>query len=345
MKKILFCGGGSAGHVIPNIALIDELKSSYECMYIGTNGIEKSICEQNSVEFYECSAVKFARGKIIKNLAIPFKLYKSVKSADRLLKEIKPDLIFSKGGFACVPPVLAAKKYRVPVITHESDTYAGLANKFIAKRCKKVLTSFPSAARQFKNGICTGSPMRLNIFNRNGYEARKLFGLDMRPTLVVLGGGSGSKIINENVRKIAPLLCKDYNILHVCGKGNLLDTNIYGYKQIEFATDMGQIYACADAAVSRCGSNTAFELIALKIPTLFIPLQNGASRGDQVKNGEYFKGLGLCRILTESELNENSLYSNVTKLFSDRKLKAALDKSEVKRGNEMIIREIINTIQ
>ena len=340
MKKVMFCGGGSAGHVIPNIAVIESLGNSVESCYMGTDGIEKGICQRNGVEFYECSAAKLVRGKILCNLALPFKLYKSVKDAGKIIDEVKPDLIFCKGGYACVPPALAAKKRNIPVITHESDVSAGLANKFIAKRCKRVLTSFPSTARNFETGVCTGTPMRSNLFGRNKVEAREKFGLDMRPTIVILGGGSGSKIINENVRKIAGRVCKDYNILHICGKGNAVDANIYGYKQVEFTDDMGLVYACADGAVSRCGSNTANELIALKIPTLFIPLENKRSRGDQVKNAEYFNALGLCRVLRESDLNAQSLLAGIYELLADRKLKTALTASAVKCGNDKIVKEI-----
>lgn len=345
MKTILFCGGGSAGHVIPNIALIEELKENFKCVYIGTDGIEKDICAQNNVEFYKCNTPKLVRGKILVNLKLPFKLIKSVKQTDELLDIIKPDLIFSKGGYACVPVVLSAKKRKIAVITHESDLQPGLATKFIARRCNKVLTSFPQTAKKFGNGIYSGSPMRKNLFNAERAKALEHFGLDFRPTVVVLGGGSGSKIINENIRKIAGKICKDYNILHLCGKNNIVATSIYGYKQIEFAKDMGLVYACADAAVSRCGSNTAFELMALKIPTLFIPLANSASRGDQIDNAEYFKEKGLCSVLNEKMLTPENLYNAVLSIINDRKIKAALGKSDFKCGNELIKTEIIRTLR
>lgn len=345
MKKIMFCGGGSAGHVIPNIAVMEVLNGIYELCYLGTDGIEKRICAENKVQFYECSAVKFVRGKILCNLALPFKLFKSVKEAGKIIDEVKPDLIFCKGGYACVPPALAAKKRNIPVITHESDVSAGLANKFIAKRCEKVLTTFPSTAKKFDRGICTGTPMRGCLFGRNRSEAHARFGLDMRPTLVVLGGGSGSKKINAHIRNIAPKVCKDFNILHVCGKGNMKDTNIYGYKQVEFTNDMGLVYACADGAVSRCGSNTANELIALKIPTLFIPLENRRSRGDQLKNAEFFQGQGLCRVLSEKELTDLKLLEGIYRLFGDKNLKKALDRCQVKCGNDRIIKEITASLR
>ncbi len=340
MKKIMFCGGGSAGHVIPNIAIIEQIKNNYSISYIGTGGIEESICRENKIEFYKYEAVKLVRGKILCNLAIPFKLIKSIKQAGKIIDKVKPDLVFCKGGYVCMPPAFAAHKRGIPVITHESDLSAGLANKIIARKCKKVLTSFPSTAKDFKNGVYTGTPMRNCIFNRDRNESKRFFGLDERPTVIVFGGGSGSKIINENLRKAVFELCKTFNILHICGKGNVSDTNINGYKQIEFTNDMGLVYACADSAVARCGSNSANELIALKIPTLFIPLQNSSSRGDQIKNAEYFYNAGLCRILSEKDLTADTLKREITKLTQDNKLKTALETCTVKRGNEKIINVI-----
>lgn len=344
MKKILFCGGGSAGHVIPNLAIIEEL-TGFDCMYLGTDGIEKSICEKNRVKFYQCNAVKVIRGKFFCNLLLPFKLFKSVRDAGKILDTIKPDLLFCKGGYVCVPPALAAYRKNIPVITHESDISAGLANKFIAGKCEKVLTTFPSTAQRFHHGICTGTPMRKNLFGRNPTVAREKFGLDMRPTIIVSGGGSGSVKINKHIRKIAPKICKDFNILHLCGKGNFVDCNIYGYRQIEFADDMGMVYACADAAISRCGSNAANELIALKIPTLFIPLENRRSRGDQVSNAKYFQSEGLCTILRENELTDDVLLQAVYALIHNDKLKTALSGSTIKCGNEKIVKEIKATLQ
>ena len=345
MKKIMFCGGGSAGHVIPNVAIIEQLKGITECVYLGTNGIEKKICADNNIKFYEAEAVKLVRGKILCNLALPFKLIKSIKQAKKILEDIKPDLVFCKGGYVCVPPAIAASKLGIPVITHESDISAGLANKFIAKRCEKVLTSFPQTAKSFDRGIYTGTPMRNSLFDRNRAKAREKFNLDMRPTVLVTGGGNGSEKINNAVRNIAPKLCKDYNIIHLCGKGKAVPLSVYGYKQIEFESDMGLVYSCTDVAVSRCGSNTANELIALKIPSLFIPLENKRSRGDQVKNAEYFKNKKLCRVLKESELTEQKLIENIYALLNDTKLKKALDETSVKCGNEKILKEIINTLK
>lgn len=344
MKKILFCGGGSAGHVIPNVAVIEDLDESFRAVYLGTDGIEKRICKENGIDFIEYEAVKLVRGKFLCNLKIPFKLIKSISVAGKIIDEIKPDLVFTKGGYASIPPAVAASRRGIPVITHESDVSAGLANKLIAKRCKKVLTTFPSTALKFKNGVCTGSPMRKKLFSGNKIAALKHFGLDMRPTLLVLGGGSGSDIINEGIRQIATVICRSFNILHVCGKGKKTALDLYGYKQIEFTNEMNLIYAAADAAVSRCGSNAANELITMKIPTLFIPLENKISRGDQVKNAEFFKALGLCRILHETELSDGALMKEIYNLFNDSELKKTLAESSVKCGNENILNEIKEVI-
>ncbi len=340
----MFCGGGSAGHVIPNIAIYERLSNSYDVTYIGTDGIEKRICGDFGIKFYEFNGVKLVRGKVFCNLAIPFKLLKSVKQCGAILESVKPDLLFCKGGYASLPPALAAAKAGIPVLTHESDLTAGIANKIIASKSEKILTSFPSTAERFKNGVCTGSPMRETLFNRDSIKARAALGLDNRPTVLVFGGGSGSKIINDSLREILFRLCRQFNVLHVCGRGNAVESNVYGYRQIEFTDDMGEVYACADYAVARCGSNSAHELIALKIPTLFIPLDNGASRGDQIKNARYFEGAGLCRVLAEKELSAQTLYNGIVGLAADEKLKTALQKSNLKCGNDSIINEIERVI-
>lgn len=340
MKKITFCGGGSAGHVMPNIAIYECIADKYDVSYLGTGGIEKSICKNFGIKFYEFEGVKLVRGKILCNLSIPFKLIKSVNQCKKILQKLKPDLLFCKGGYASLPPAFAASKLGIPVITHESDITAGLANKLIAGKSELVLTSFPSTALEFKNGLHAGSPMRNNLFNRDKLASRKVFGLDERPTVLVFGGGSGSKAINDCLRKSVFDLCKKFNVLHICGKGNAVEASVYGYKQIEFCNDMGASYACADYAVARCGSNSAFELLALKIPTLFIPLDNGSSRGDQVKNAEYFYGLNICKVLWEKDLSPDTLMNAVEELSGDEKIKTALGSLNTECGNDKIIYEI-----
>lgn len=344
MKKIVFCGGGSAGHVIPNIALYEDLKDKYDTSYLGTPAIEKQICKSFGVPFCEFEGVKLVRGKILCNLSIPFKLIKSYRRCKEILSRLRPNLLFCKGGYVCLPAAYAAANLGIPVITHESDMTAGLTNKLIARKCKRVLTTFPQTAKSFKNGVYTGSPMRKILFGRDKLAAKEQLGLDLRPAILVFGGGSGSEKINRTLREIVLNLCNKYNVIHLCGKGKAVNCSVNGYKQIEFCNDMGLIYACADYAVARCGSNSATELIALKIPTLFIPLENG-SRGDQIVNARYFKSEGLCRVLNEEELTAQTLRTSIDELIADDKLKAALAVSHVKCGNnniELEIERIIN---
>lgn len=341
----MFCGGGSAGHVIPNIALCDQLKDTYELCYMGTDAIERDISQSNGIDFYEFDGVKLVRGKFFCNLAIPFKLARSKKQCLDILQKQKPDLLFCKGGYVSLPAACAAAKLGIPVLTHESDISLGLANKLIARKCRRVLTAFPSTSKKLKNGVYTGTPIRRSLLNRDKIAAKREYGFDLRPTVIIFGGGSGAQVINETVRKAAPELCQHYNILHVCGKGNLTFANIRGYEQREFIEDMGQAYAAADYAVARCGANSASELIALKIPTLFIPLENKRTRGDQLCNAEYFANRGLCHILREKMLDTTNLIDGIKTLVDDAELKNALKENSFKRGNERIIDEIKAALQ
>lgn len=336
----MFCGGGSAGHVTPNLAICDELKGKAEISYLGTGGIEKELCKKAGIKFTEYDAVKLVRGRFFCNLAIPFRLAAAIRQCKDILRQEKPDLLFCKGGYVSLAPAIAASRLKIPVLTHESDISAGLANRLIARRCQRVLTTFPVTASRFKNGVCTGSPMRSSLFGRNRSECKRRLGLDMRPTILFFGGGSGSGKINECLSARLSELCRKYNIIHLCGRGNARECNIRGYIQLEFADDMGLIYAACDYAVARCGSNSANELISLRIPTLFIPLENSASRGDQVENAEYFKSAGLCRVLREGELTPQRLSEEVDALVADEKLKAALGRFVPKCGNANILREI-----
>lgn len=340
MKKIMFCGGGSAGHVIPNLALCEDLNGKAELCYIGTDAIENELCKKAGIRFIEFKAVKLVRGKILCNLKIPCAMHRSISQCRKILSEEKPDLLFCKGGYVSLAPAIAAHKLNIPVITHESDLTPGLANRLIASKCESFLTTFPSTADKFANGVCTGSPMRSSLFNVNKASCKRKICPDLRPTILVFGGGSGSASINACLRSALPHITQNYNVIHLCGKGNAVDSNIRGYVQLEFADDMACIYGAADYAVSRCGSNSANELIALRIPTLFIPLCNSASRGDQVENAQYFRSLGLCRILDEDELTAENLHKEIENLTRDDKLKAALENYIPLRGNKNILKEI-----
>lgn len=344
MKKILFTGGGSAGHVLPNVALMEDLlaQGNTELCYIGTNGIEKSLISPLKIPFHTIECPKLIRGGGFKslrnNLKIPYAFLKAKKQAEEGLKEFRPDVVFSKGGYVSLPVVWAAKKLKIPCYTHESDFSAGLANKLAAKKCKAVFTSFPETAKRFKNGVYSGAPIRSSLLHADKARTKKEFSIpDGIPVLLVFGGGSGSKVINDCLRAALKTLTKKYFVLHVCGKGNLIDSNIKNYRQTEFISYMGGSYACADVVISRAGAGTLFELLALKKPALLIPLE-GQTRGDQKENAEYFLNRGLCHVLPQKSLdNPTALIDTVNGVFHDVRLKENLQNSMFTCGNSIIL--------
>lgn len=341
MKHLVLTGGGSAGHAVPNAALIPALSERYELSYIGTDGIEKRIIAPYKIPYCTIKCAKFVRGLSLSNLSIPFRFYKSVKEAERGLKALKADGVFSKGGYVALPIVFAAKKLGLPVLSHESDLSPGLANKIIAKKCRAVLTSFPETAKRLKNGKYTGAPMRQALFGADKAAALAKYGFSgQKPVLLVLGGGSGSKTVNEALRANLFALTEKFDVLHLCGRGNAVQSNARGYVQREYEEDMPSAYAAADIALSRAGAGAAFELIALKKPTLFVPLENKRTRGDQAENAVYFEARGLAKVLREKDLTPASLHSALFSLAEDEALKKALGESDITSGNAAILAEI-----
>lgn len=341
MKKIVFAGGGTAGHIMPNIALIDELKSEFECVYVGTNGMEKDICAARNIPFFEIDAVKVRRDAFIKNFAVPFKLARSVSGAKKLLKSIAPDLVFSKGGYAALPVALAARSCKARLLVHESDLSAGLVTKLTAKRAEKSLFSFEPCAAKFKNGVYTGSPIRRELFAPR-LRAKEKFGFKGgKPMLLVVGGSSGAAAINECVKTAVPRITKKFNVLHITGKNKPVDFVCDGYKTLPFTDDMASVYAAADVAVTRAGANALAELISLRIPSLAIPLEK-ASRGDQIQNAEYYKSKGAILTLRESEMTPDSLTAAVLDLYKNR-IAFASAMSELKVDGTKRICDIIRS--
>ncbi len=335
MKHILFTGGGSAGHVVPNLAVMNALKYSHRITYMGTGGIEKDLVEDAGFPFFEIECPKLRRSFTLQNLKIPMELRRAERAALDILKRERPDLVFSKGGYVSYPAVWAAHKLKIPVLTHESDLSPGLCTKLIAKKCTYVLTSFPETAEKFKNGKYVGSPIRKEILCGEKGRALHKFGLtDKLPVLLVLGGGSGSKCLNDAVRKNLPHLLAKVQILHLCGRGNAIDELQKGYIQREYERDMGAAFAAADIVLSRAGSNTVFEILALKKPAVLVPLAH-ASRGDQIENALYFERQGLVKVLRESELD--ALPSAVFSALRDKTLKDALSRASLVSGTDNIV--------
>ena len=320
-------GGGTAGHVTPNIALMPALKDAgYDIEYIGSyNGIEKNLIESLGVKYHGIASGKLRRYFDIKNFSDPFRVIKGYGQAISLMRKIKPDVVFSKGGFVSVPVVLAAKFCHVPAVIHESDITPGLANKIAIKGAKKVCCNFPETLKYLpsEKAVLTGSPIRKELFNGNPQNALKLcnFPNHDKPVLLIIGGSLGSKIVNEAVRKILPELLDNFYVIHLCGKGNLDNslTGTIGYAQFEYANEeLTDMFALADIAISRAGANSICELLALHKPNILIPLSAAASRGDQVLNAKSFKKQGFSYVIEEENLTESTLLDAVKDVYSNR---------------------------
>ncbi len=327
MKKIILTGGGTAGHVTPNIALLPSLlQNSYEVSYIGSyNGIEKELIEAADIPYYAISSGKLRRYLDFKNLSDPFKVLKGLGQAIRLMRKLKPDIIFSKGGFVSVPVVFAAKLCHIPVIIHESDITPGLANKLAITAAKKVCCNFPETLKYLpkEKAILTGSPIRQELFSGNAEKARAYCHFDEeKPTLLVIGGSTGSKIINDAIRAELPSLLNKYQIIHLCGKGNL-DNRFHqtkGYAQFEYISkELKDMFALADIVVSRAGANAICELLALHKPNILIPLSAAASRGDQILNAKSFEKQGFSYVIEEEHLTAKSLLDGINIVSKQKK--------------------------
>ena len=344
MKKILFTGGGSAGHVIPNLALIEEILSSGDAdvCYMGTGGIEKQLISEWHIPYFQIECPKLVREKSFsafkRNLCIPTEFFRAREKAIEGLRIFQPDLVFSKGGYVALPVISAAKKLKIPCLAHESDFSAGLANRLSARKCKYVFTSFPETAKKLPHGKYSGSPLRHSVLYASRAEARKKFNIPFdAKVILVFGGGSGSKALNTSLRESIKELTENYTVLHVCGKGNLVQSTVKNYRQFEFITDMGMAYACADLIVSRAGSGTVFEILALKKSSLLVPLA-GQTRGDQAENAAYFQKQGLCHVLPQTQLHK--LPQAIERAMQDDTMKTKLLESNFGQGNDVILREI-----
>ena len=326
MKRIILTGGGTAGHVTPNIALIPKLRElGFDIHYIGSyNGIEKDLIEPFGIPYHGISSGKLRRYFSLQNFTDPFRVIKGFGEARKLIKNLKPDVIFSKGGFVSVPVVLAGKHNKVPTIIHESDMTPGLANKIAIPSATKVCCNFPETLEHLPKdkAVLTGSPIRQELLSGNRIAAMDLchFSAD-KPVILVIGGSLGSVAVNNAVRLALPELLEHFQIVHLCGKGKVDDslTSMKGYTQFEYIKDeLRDIFALADIVISRAGANAICELLALRKPNLLIPLSANASRGDQILNARSFERQGFSMVLEEEELTKESLLEAVRKLYNDR---------------------------
>lgn len=353
MKKIVMTGGGTAGHVTPNIALMPTLRQAgYEISYIGSyEGIEKRLIEEQGVPYYGISSGKLRRYFDAKNFSDPFKVIKGLAQAVGLLRKIKPDIVFSKGGFVSVPVILAAKLCRIPAIIHESDITPGLANKLAIPSATKVCCNFPETLKYLpaEKAVYTGSPIRQELLSGDAAKGLTYCNLSSKdkPVLLIVGGSTGSKIINDNIRMVLPQLLEKYIIIHLCGKGNLDTTltNTKGYIQLEYAgKELADLFALSDLVISRAGANAICELLALRKPNILIPLSAAASRGDQILNANSFKASGYSYVLEEENLSSNSLLDAISVVWNQKD--SYIDAMKNSQGKDSIqtIFELIENI-
>ena len=343
-KKVLLTGGGTAGHVTPNIALLPALRErGYEVFYIGSHaGIEKQLIEKQGIRYYGVSSGKLRRYFDWKNFTDPFRVQAGFEQAKKILKKERPDVVFSKGGFVSVPVCAAAAMLKIPVIIHESDMTPGLANKLAFRSASRVCCNFPETVKYLPKGkaVLTGSPIRQELLQGDPEEGRDFCGFGdagadrlSKPTLLIIGGSLGSVAVNKAVRSILPQLLPDFNVIHLCGKGNLDESlaGTDGYVQYEYIQDeLPDLFALCDIVISRAGANAICELLALRKPAILIPLSAAASRGDQILNARSFEKQGFAKMIEEEQVTDEVLLTAVRDLYANRdSYISAMEKSEM----------------
>ncbi|MCM1043124.1 MAG: UDP-N-acetylglucosamine--N-acetylmuramyl-(pentapeptide) pyrophosphoryl-undecaprenol N-acetylglucosamine transferase [Corallococcus sp.] len=313
--KIVFTGGGTAGHVTPNIALIEKLSDGNCCYYIGTDGMEKQLIEPLTESgklksYFQITAGKLQRKFTLKNLTLPFKLLSAVRQAKRILAEIKPDAVFSKGGYVALPVVIAAHKLKIPSVVHENDITMGLANKISSHYCDRLISTFPCD----KKAQVVGALVRNGIKNGDRQKGLETCGFDgKKPVLLVMGGSLGALELN-NVIADCRSLAEKFDIFVISGKGKAFRCDFVNQRQ--FVDNIGDIYACCDVAVTRGGSNSLVELTCALVPFVTIPLSK-CSRGEQLKNAHYFCK-NNCGTIIEGTVTPKSLISAVNAVYANK---------------------------
>lgn len=353
MKKIVLTGGGTAGHVTPNLALIPSLKElGYEIHYIGSyQGIERRLIEGAQIPYDGISSGKLRRYFDLKNFSDPFRVIKGYAQALRLMKRYRPDVVFSKGGFVSVPVVLAARHYRIPTIIHESDMTPGLANKICIPSAAKVCCNFPETLPYLPKdkAVLTGSPIRAELL-QGDREAGLAYAhlTSEKPVIMIIGGSLGAVAVNTAMRRILPRLLSRFQVIHICGKGHIEDSLIGtpGYVQYEYVdAPLKHLFAAADLVVSRAGANSICELLALRKPNLLIPLPAAASRGDQILNAESFARQGFSVVLEEEKITDDLLFQTITELYDNRAAYiSAMEQSPLGNAVDTII-ALIQSVQ
>ena len=353
MRRIVLTGGGSAGHVTPHLALLPHLlKAGYDVHYIGTeNGIEHGmIAKLDGVTYHAVKSGKLRRYFDWKNFTDPFRVIAGAFQSAHLMRKLKPDVCFSKGGFVSVPVVIGAWLNRVPTLCHESDLTPGLANKICAKFAKRIATTFPECAEALgSKAVFTGTPLRPELFSGSREKGLAMAGFTPdKPVLLMMGGSLGAQSVNKALRESLPALLPHMQVLHICGKKNLDESlqGLAGYWQAEFLSDdLPDAMAAADLILSRAGSNALCEFQALGKPMLLIPYPKGASRGDQILNAASIEKRGLARVMDQQDMTAESLTRALLDLLhSGEELRRALREAPPADGTQAVLR-LIEEIQ
>ncbi|MBQ7064648.1 MAG: undecaprenyldiphospho-muramoylpentapeptide beta-N-acetylglucosaminyltransferase [Firmicutes bacterium] len=347
--RVILTGGGTGGHVTPNMALIPYLQErGHEVIYIGSeDGMERRLIGEMKIPYYGIDSERLNRYFTVENLTMPFHVLRGIRQAKRLIRELKPDVVFSKGGFVSVPVVIAAHRYHVPVVCHESDITPGLANKLSVPFATKVCVNFPEALDKIRHGkgVYTGTPIRDSLLAGSREQGLAISGLSgTKPILLVMGGSTGAKALNDGIREALPKVLPEFEVLHLCGKGNA-DPSLEGtpgYYQIEYANEeMPHFYAAADLTMCRAGANSLAEILALRLPNVLVPLPLSASRGDQILNAASFTGKGFSLTLEQEKMNPETILASAREVYQHRdQYREAMQRDPGQNGNLRVL-EII----
>jgi UDP-N-acetylglucosamine--N-acetylmuramyl-(pentapeptide) pyrophosphoryl-undecaprenol N-acetylglucosamine transferase len=321
-NHIIFTGGGSAGHVTPNLAMIEKFRATgWNISYIGSHrGIEKEIITKSNVPYFSIATGKLRRYFSWENFIDPLKIMLGIWQAYWLCRRLKPQIIFSKGGFVAFPVVIAGWLLGIPVVVHESDTTPGLANKLSFPFARKICVTFAETTKHFSDQskiLLTGAPLRSDLFSGDAATGRKICGFSdlTKKIIMVIGGSLGADNINQTIRQLLPNLIDNFYVAHICGTGKIDDTYNHtheGYRQFPYLhEEFAHILAAANIVISRSGANSVAELLALHKAHIFIPLGKKSSRGDQINNAQYFAKLGLSTVILQEDLNPENLLAKI----------------------------------
>ena len=326
MQPLVFLtGGGTAGHVTPNLALVPLLsQKGYRIGYIGRkNSIEEQLAKGAALPFYPIHAGRLHRDFNLENWVSPLQSLWGTAQAARLIRREQPAVILCKGGFVSVPVALAGHMQGVPVILHESDMTPGLANRLCLPAADVVCTGFEETLGYLphKKAIYTGTPVRGELLGGSAEEGRRITGLQgRRPVVLIMGGSSGAGAINAVVGPGAAYLTERYQIVHLCGRKQVQGCEPRrGYFPMAYAgKELPHLYALADIVVSRAGANALAEILLLKKPNILIPLPKAVSRGDQILNATSFAGKGYSYVLPQEELTVKRLRQALDQVYAER---------------------------